>query len=64
MKKKILKRLLTGVLTLGLVASVFTGCGKKADNKEATNSGDKVYRTLDEIKESGTIKINRSSKPC
>ena len=57
MKKKILKRLLTGVLTLGLVASVFTGCGKKADNKEAANSGDKVYRTLDEIKESGTIKI-------
>ncbi len=58
MKKNILKRLLTGVLTLGLAASVLTGCGKaKADDKAAADNGDRVYRTLDEIKESGTINI-------
>lgn len=56
MKK--IKKLLALALTLTL-ALAFTACGN-ADNKaDADSSKDKttVYRTLDEIKESGTINI-------
>lgn len=57
--KKFLTLLLTFVVTLGVLA----GCGKAEEtstndtaNTEEAN-GDVVYRTLDEIKESGTVKI-------
>ena len=45
------------------LALAVTACGKKADSKEAgdeANAGKEkavVYRTLDEIKDSGTINI-------
>lgn len=56
--KKFLSLLLTFVLALG----VLQGCGsaEKASSNETTTGeakGDVVYRTLDEIKESGTVKI-------
>lgn len=54
--KKFLSLLLTFVVALGAL----TGCGSSADETttaDAEASGDAVYRTLDEIKESGTIKI-------
>ena len=83
MKKDILKKLLTGALTLGLGASVIAGCGQskapeadsqsedtaqdtaqdteasdaQEDAAESTDDSSKVYRTLDEIKESGEINI-------
>lgn len=64
MKKKLLSFLLTSVLAIGAL----TGCGSKAEapvdagtetatDDTAQADGDKVYRTLDEIKESGTVKI-------
>lgn len=59
--KKLLSILLTSVLAIGAL----TGCGSKteapADAAAGTDTaqadGEKVYRTLDEIKESGTVKI-------
>ena len=59
--KKLLSFLLTFVLTFG----VLTGCGgtDDASNTQTVTEGtteageDVVYRTLDEIKESGTVKI-------
>ena len=53
MKKNFLKKLVTGVLaaTLGVTALVGCGSAKTADK------GDQVYRTLDEIKDSGEINI-------
>ena len=52
--KKVLALLLTFVLALGTLV----GCGKAAEaNADTGNTGDVVYRTLDEIKESGTIRI-------
>ncbi len=79
MKKDILKKFLTGALTLGLGASVIAGCGQskaaeadsqsedtaqdteasdaQEDAAESTDDSSKVYRTLDEIKESGEINI-------
>lgn len=54
--KKFLSLLLTFVVALGAL----TGCGSSANETTATDAeagGDVVYRTLDEIKESGTIKI-------
>ncbi len=61
----VLKKLLTGALTIGVIASAITGCGsangsdpaadKGPAQKEETESG--PYRTLDEIKESGTVNI-------
>lgn len=65
--KKFLSLLLTVVVALG----VLSGCGSKEETQTAatadqtqatteavdTTQGDVVYRTLDEIKESGTVKI-------
>lgn len=53
MKKRFLSLVLTGILA---VAS-FTACGSSDSSKSASGSSDVVYRTLDEIKESGTINI-------
>lgn len=69
MKKNNLKKLLATTLTLALGAATLTGCGSasaKDGSAEQTSSEapaaqeqstDKVYRTLDEIKESGEINI-------
>ncbi len=66
MKHLLSKRLGTIVLALTFLVSALTGCGSKnsADSTtEAANSAEKegnsdtVYRTVDEIKESGTINI-------
>ena len=62
------KKLSTGLLVTSLVATAFVGCGssdsaESTDTKEnnisagAEASDDVIYRTLDEIKESGTINI-------
>lgn len=42
------------ILTLILSVAAFTGCGSE---KKKTSDGSKIYRTVDEIKESGKIKI-------
>ena len=62
MKKGIIKTLFTGILTAGLSLGALTGCTNdgadvtqaNASNEEPAN---KVYRTLDEIKEAGSINI-------
>lgn len=54
------KSILEGILTLGLGAALLTGCGNaQAADKEADAPADsaKIYRTLDEIKESGSVNI-------
>ena len=58
MKNKIIKKLITGILTIGLGASILTGCTKaQAEaNPDAANAN-KVFRTLDEIKADGTINL-------
>lgn len=70
MKHFVLKRFGTIVLTLALLISVLAGCaaiapmsgtGESSEstvaNGAAESSTDTVYRTVDEIKESGTINI-------
>ena len=68
MKKNYLKRILASALTLALGVATLTGCGSasaKESPAEQTSSeasaqeqsDSKVYRTLDEIKESGEINI-------
>ena len=56
MKKSILKKLVTSVLAASLGVTALTGCGSEK-TADASGSGDQVYRTLDEIKESGTVNI-------
>lgn len=50
--KKLLTLTLTGALAIGV-----TACGSSDTAKETTGGKDAGYRTLDEIKESGTINI-------
>ena len=70
MKKEIFKKLFAGALSFGLAATVLAGCGaSKPSDTGSNNSGtgstsatadtseNKVYRTLDEIKESGKVNI-------
>lgn len=61
MKKNIFRKLVTGALTLGVGISVLAGCGQtQTQTQEADNTADapnKVYRTVDEIKDSGEINI-------
>ena len=58
-----MKKFLALLFTFVLVIGVITGCGSKVEETtetpEAAESEDSnvVYRTLDEIKESGTVKI-------
>ena len=56
MKKSILKKLVTSVLAASLGVAALAGCGSEK-TADASGSGDQVYRTLDEIKESGTVNI-------
>ena len=63
MKKNFLGKVLTGLLTAGLTAVTLTGCANGASNGNGNvvtvpdTDTAKVYRTLDEIKESGKINI-------
>ena len=68
MKKNLVKTLTSGLLVTGLLAASLTGCGSsdKADSSadgSAVEAGESAagFRTLEEIKESGTInKIGRA----
>ncbi len=60
MKNAFLKKLATLATGAALVGTLFTGCGSTSDtaaDTSDTQTEDTVYRTLDEIKESGTINI-------
>ena len=64
MKKSLVTKLLTAVITIGTVASALTGCAGTAPAAPAAPAADgaaadanKVYRTLDEIKADGKINI-------
>lgn len=60
MKKNLFKKLATGILATTLGIASLTGCGAQKTQAQATeqaDAGNKVYRTLDEIKESGKINI-------
>lgn len=56
MKNHFFKKLITGVLTAGLGLALLTGCGAEKSQEQADTDG-RIYRTLDEIKESNTINI-------
>lgn len=53
MKKNFLKKLVAGVLAATLGVTALAGCG----SAKTADKGDQVYRTLDEIKDSGEINI-------
>ena len=58
--KKNFGKVLTGLLTAGLTIASLTGCANGAANTtnvDVAKDSAKVYRTLDEIKESGKINI-------
>lgn len=56
--KKLLKRVGATLLVLTLTISSLTACGSgKSEGDNKIGEKDTVYRTLDEIKESGTINI-------
>ncbi|MDD6024050.1 MAG: transporter substrate-binding domain-containing protein [Oscillospiraceae bacterium] len=61
MKTNLLKRIGAFALGISLIGTLFTGCGSKAESAAdtAASAGDesRLYRTVDEIKESGTINI-------
>ncbi|WP_458459731.1 transporter substrate-binding domain-containing protein [Pseudobutyrivibrio sp.] len=71
MRNKLLRRLSSGLLITAVVAASFTACGSKEDagattetasaesNEDSTSDAPSSagFRTLDEIKESGTINI-------
>ena len=59
MKKNYLKKAGALLLGLTLTASALAGCGNDAANTDANTASDAaaIYRSLDEIKESGTINI-------
>lgn len=61
MKTNLLKRIGAFALGISLIGSLFTGCGSKAesaaDTAASTADESRLYRTVDEIKESGTINI-------
>ena len=54
--KNFVKKIGAVLLSLAVAASLFAGCGSSQPKEEAKKS-DSVYRTLDEIKASGTINI-------
>lgn len=56
MKNSIFKRIATSALAITLGITALTGCGAQK-SQETSDTGNTVYRTLDEIKESGTINI-------
>ena len=65
MKNNVVKKLTSGLLATALLAASFTGCGSSAATSDVAGTEEETveassnagYRTLDEIKESGTINI-------
>ncbi len=60
MKNNIFKKLATATLALTLGLTALTGCGSAAQAPAAdgaADAGNKIYRTLDEIKSSGKVNI-------
>lgn len=57
MKKGSIRKLLASVLTVAAVTGLVTGCGSTGTESTASGDSKTVYRTLDEIKQSGTINI-------
>ena len=57
MKKGNIRKLLASVLTVAAVTGLVTGCGSTKTESTASGDSKTVYRTLDEIKQSGTINI-------
>lgn len=57
MKKGRIRKLLASVLTVAAVTGLVTGCGSTKTESTASGDSKTVYRTLDEIKQSGTINI-------
>ena len=64
MKNKLFGKLLAGLLAVGVVSAAITGCGAGATQEQGQDQAQgqeqdsgKIYRTLDEIKESGTVNI-------
>ncbi len=59
MKKNLFNKILAGAIALGLGTASLTGCGtaEKAEAGNTPDAADRVYRTLDEIKQSGTVNI-------
>ena len=55
--KNILKKAGAALLVLMMIAAVLTACGKDADDETVAATEKNVYRTVDEIKASGTINI-------
>lgn len=55
MRKNLLKKIATGIIAVTLGVVSLTGCG--SEKTQQTDTGSKVYRTLDEIKDSGKINI-------
>ena len=53
------KKIIALLLTLVLAVTAFTACGGSSESEDTKkeSSNKEVYRTLDEIKEDGTIKI-------
>ncbi|MGN0170924.1 MAG: transporter substrate-binding domain-containing protein [Lachnospiraceae bacterium] len=57
-RKEFLKKVGALLLSLTLVGTLFAGCGSDSQDTSAdAGDSDTIYRTLDEIKESGTINI-------
>ena len=56
MKKNVFKKLAAGILAATLTIASLTGCGK-AKTEDKVDTADKIYKTVDEIKEAGTINI-------
>ncbi len=57
MEKGSIRKLLASVLTVAAVTGLVTGCGSTKTESTASGDSKTVYRTLDEIKQSGTINI-------
>ena len=56
MKKNVFKKLAAGILAATLTIASLTGCGK-AKTEDKLDAADRIYKTVDEIKEAGTINI-------
>ncbi len=56
MKKNVFKKLAVGILAATLTIASLTGCGK-AKTEDKVDAADRIYKTVDEIKEAGTINI-------
>ena len=57
MKKNLIGKIAAGIFALALGAASLTGCTADKANAQTDAAEKKVYRTLDEIKESGKINI-------